>query len=109
MRSSNARAAGSSALLLQLPVSAHAPPQGARGGSGRLCTPRGGERPGHRPAGRHCLFSWREPPLRLPTRLLFWPPRREEEARANWLALRAEAKRRKSLGLPASIGGVWGF
>ena len=36
-------------------------------------------------------------------------PRREEEAKANWLAIRTEAKRRKALGLPASIGGVWGF
>ena len=36
-------------------------------------------------------------------------PRREEEAKANWLAIRTEAKRRKVLGLPASIGGVWGF
>ena len=36
-------------------------------------------------------------------------PRREEEAKANWLAIRSEAKRRRALGLPASIGGVWGF
>jgi len=34
---------------------------------------------------------------------------REEEAKANWLALRSEAKRRRALGLPASIGGIWGF
>ena len=32
-----------------------------------------------------------------------------EEAKANWLAIRSEAKRRRALGLPASIGGVWGF
>ena len=34
---------------------------------------------------------------------------REEEARAKWLALRAEAKRRRALGLPATTRGIWGF
>ena len=34
---------------------------------------------------------------------------REEDARAKWLALRAEAKRRRALGLPATTRGIWGF